>query len=47
VSFIDDYSKFTWIYLLHHKSKFSKYFFEFHKLVGRMVDRKIIVVQSN
>jgi hypothetical protein len=29
VSFIDDYSKFTWIYLLHHKSEVSKYFVEF------------------
>jgi hypothetical protein len=29
VSFIDDYSKFTWIYLLRHKSKVSKYFLEF------------------
>jgi hypothetical protein len=33
VSFIDDYSKFTWIYLLHHKSEVSKYFLEFQKLV--------------
>jgi hypothetical protein len=29
VSFIDDYSKFTWIYLLCHKSEVSKYFLEF------------------
>jgi hypothetical protein len=47
VSFIDDYSKFTWIYLLHHKSEINKYFLEFHKLVERMLDRKIIVVQSD
>jgi hypothetical protein len=47
VSFIDDYSKFTWIYLLHHKSKVSKYFLEFQQLVEQMLDCKIIVVQSN
>jgi hypothetical protein len=32
VSFIDDYSKFTWIHLLHHKSEVSKYFLEFQAL---------------
>jgi hypothetical protein len=47
VSFIDDYSKFTWIYLLHHKPEVSKYFLKFQKLVERHLDRKIIAVQSN
>jgi hypothetical protein len=47
VSFIDDYSKFTWIYLLHYKSEVSKYFLEFQKLVEHHLDRKIIAVQSN
>jgi hypothetical protein len=47
VSFIDDYSKFTWIYLLRHKSEVSIYFLEFQKLVERRLDRKIIVVQSD
>jgi hypothetical protein len=47
VSFIDDYSKFTLIYLLYHKSEVSKYFLEFQKLVGRMIDHKIIAIQSN
>jgi hypothetical protein len=40
ISFIDDYSKFTWIYLLRHKSKVYKYF-------ERMFNRKIISVQSD
>jgi hypothetical protein len=44
VSFIDDYSKFTWIHLLHSKSKVFKYFIEFQRLVGRRFDRKIIIV---
>jgi hypothetical protein len=47
VSFIDDYSKFTSIYLLHHKSDVSKYFLEFQTLVECMLDKKIIVVQSD
>jgi hypothetical protein len=47
ISFIDDYSKFTWIYLLRHKSKVYKYFLEFQALVERMFYRKIVSVQSN
>jgi hypothetical protein len=47
VSFINDYSKFTWIYLLRSKSEVLKYFLEFQCLVERRFDRKIITVQSD
>jgi hypothetical protein len=33
VNFIDDFSKFTWIYLLKHKSKVFHKFQEFQNLV--------------
>jgi hypothetical protein len=33
VSFIDDFSHFTWIYLLHHKYEVFKFFKEFQCLV--------------
>jgi hypothetical protein len=45
VSFIDDYSKFTWIYLLRSKSEVFKYFIEFQRLVERWFDCMIITVQ--
>jgi histone deacetylase 1/2 len=41
VSFIDDYSKFTWIYLLKKKSDVLAAFTNFQKLVERKFDRKI------
>jgi hypothetical protein len=44
VSFIDDYSKFTWINLLRRKSKVYKYFLEFYAIVEHMLNRKIISV---
>jgi hypothetical protein len=44
VSFIDDFSKFTWIYLLHRKSEVFKYFHEFQQLVERMFSRKIVAM---
>ena len=44
VSFIDDYSKFTWIYLLKYKSEVFSIFQEFHKLVERQFDRKKLSV---
>jgi hypothetical protein len=45
VSFIDDYSKFTLIYLLRHKSEVFKFFAEFQSLVERMLNHKILAVQ--
>jgi hypothetical protein len=47
ISFIDDYSKFIWIYLLRYKSEVFKFFKEFQCLVERMFDRKIIVMQMD
>jgi hypothetical protein len=47
ISFIDDHSKFTWIYLLRHKSAVYNYFLEFQTLVERMFNLKIIPIQSD
>jgi histone deacetylase 1/2 len=47
VSFIDDYSKYTWIYLIKKKSDVFQVFHDFQKLVERKFDRKIISVQSD
>ena len=47
VSFINDYSKFTWIYLLKFKSEVFQKFHEFQNLVERLFNRKIIAVQSD
>lgn len=45
VSFIDDYSKFTWIYLIHHKSEVFQCLHTFQNLVECQFGRKILVVQ--
>jgi len=47
VSFIDDFSKFTWIYLLRYISDVFQKFQEFQALVERLFDRKILAVQTN
>jgi len=47
VSFVDDYSKFTWIYLLHHKSKVFRCFHDFQNMVERQFNRKIRAVQTH
>ena len=47
VSFIDDYSKFTWIYLLKHRSEVFKVFHEFQTLVERLFNKKIITMQTD
>jgi hypothetical protein len=47
VSSIDDYSKFTWIYLLKFMSKVFEKFHEFQKLVERLFDQKILTMQTD
>jgi hypothetical protein len=45
VSFINDFSKFTWIYLLKHKSDVLQKFQEFQNLIEWLFDKKILDVQ--
>jgi hypothetical protein len=47
VSFIDDYSKFTLIYLLNRKSNVLAAFQILKKLVAHKFDSKILTVQSH
>ena len=47
VSFVDDYSKFTWIYLLKNKSDVFARFHDFQNYVERLFDRKILALQSD
>jgi hypothetical protein len=47
VSFIDDHSKYVWIYLLRYKSEVFEKFHEFQQLVERKFDRKIVAMQTD
>lgn len=46
VSFIDDFIKFTWIYLLKNRSEVFQVFHNFQQYVERLFDKKIRAVQS-
>jgi hypothetical protein len=45
VSFIDDFSKFTWFYLIKHKFEVFQCFSHFQNLVERLFNQKIIAIQ--
>jgi histone deacetylase 1/2 len=47
VSFIDDYSRFCWIYLLKHKSDVERVFYAFQAHVELLLNTKIKAVQSD
>ena len=44
VSFIDAYSRFTWLYLIKRKSDVFDVFIQFQTHVGRLLDHKILHV---
>lgn len=45
VSFVDDYSRYTWIYFLKNKSDVESIFLQFQCHVERLIGRKILAVQ--
>ena len=47
VSFVDDYSRFCWIYLLKNKSDVEQVFYTFQTHVERLLNAKIKAVQSD
>jgi histone deacetylase 1/2 len=47
VSFVDAYSRFTWLYLLKHKSDVYDVFLQFQKHVERLLNCKIKHVQTD
>ena len=47
VSFIDDFSRNTWIYLLKKKSKVFDRFKEFKALVENQIEKKIKVLRTD
>lgn len=47
VSFLDDFSKFSWVYLLKHKSDVEHVFYQFQKRVERSLGVKFLSVQSD
>jgi hypothetical protein len=47
VSFIDDFSKFTWIYLLQHMSEVFQKLHDFQTHVERLSDRKVLAIQTD
>ena len=47
VSFIDAYSRFTWLYLIKKKSDVFDVFIQFQAHVERLLKQKIINVESD
>jgi hypothetical protein len=47
VSFIDDFSKYTWIFMLKNKSDVFQVFRNFQNLIERQFDQKILTMQTD
>ena len=47
VSFVDAYSRFTWLYLLKHKSDVYQIFLQFQQHVECLLNKKIVNVQTD
>jgi hypothetical protein len=47
VSFIYDFNKFVWIYILKHRSEVFEHFRDFQNLVERLFDQKIIAMHTD
>ena len=47
VMFVDDFSLYTWIYLLHHRSELASIYQTFHKMIETQFNRTVKVFRSD
>ncbi|KAL5752556.1 hypothetical protein ACOSQ2_023063 [Xanthoceras sorbifolium] len=47
VIFVDDFSRYTWIYLLHHRSELVSIYQTFHKMIHTQFNRTVKVFRSD
>ena len=47
IHFLDDFSRFTWIYPLHTKSEVKAAFVQFHAMAERMFAKKLVCLQTD
>jgi hypothetical protein len=47
VIFVDDYSRYTWLYLLQNRSKLPKIYSEFQRMVQTQFSRNIKIFRSD
>lgn len=47
VIFIDDYSRFTWIYLFHKRSELPQIYYDFSNMVKTQFSKSIKVFRSD
>ena len=47
VIFVDDFSRYTWIYLLHHRSELVSIYQTFHKMIETQFNRAVKVFWSD
>ena len=47
VSFIDDFSRATWIYMMKDKSEVNLIFKNFHKMICTQFDARVKIIRSN
>lgn len=47
VIFVDDFSRFTWIYLLHSRSDFLQVYRDFYTMIRTQFSKKIQISRSN
>lgn len=46
-TFIDCFSRVTWVYLLHHRSGVFSCFKIFHKMIATQFDAKILILRTD
>ena len=47
VIFVDDFSRYTWIYLLHHRSELVSIYQTFHKMIETQFNRIVKIFRSD